>query len=120
VGLEAVAKLHSQDVAQAVAAWAVIGAIQDGLGGGVEIVGGLWVLLISAASFHALPRLLGYLGVVVGVAGILTVAPPLGELGAVFGLGQIVWFSWIGVVMLRREDAQPTVAADAAASQTRG
>jgi Domain of unknown function (DUF4386) len=117
VGLETVAKLHSQDVAQAVSTWAVIGAVQDGLGGGVEIVGGLWVLLISVASlrFSMLPRLLGYVGVVIGMAGILTVAPPLGELGAVFGLGQILWFAWIGVLMLRRDDAPPSVPADAAA-----
>ena len=107
VGLETVAKLQAQDVAQAVSAWVVIGAVQDGLGGGVEIVGGLWVLLISAVALRsgALPKLLGYLGVVVGMAGVVTVAPPLGEFGAVFGLGQILWFSWIGVLMLRRDDA---------------
>lgn len=40
VGLEAVATLHAKDVAQAVTAWVAIAAIQDGLGGGVEIVGG--------------------------------------------------------------------------------
>lgn len=116
VGLEAVSKLHPQDVAQAVSAWAVIAAVQDGLGGGVEIVGGLWVLLVGVAALrsNALPRSLSYLGVVVGMAGILTVAPPLGELGAVFGLGQIFWFSWIGVLMLRRDDVQPAVTADAA------
>jgi hypothetical protein len=108
VGLETVARLHAHDVAQAVAAWAVIGSIQDGLGGGVEVVGGLWVLLISAVSLRssALPKFLCYLGVAVGLAGILTVAPPLAELSAVFGLGQILWFAWIGVLMLRREDAQ--------------
>ena len=50
VGLEAVAAVHSKDVAQAASAWVVIGAVQNGLGGGVEIVGGIWVLLISAAS----------------------------------------------------------------------
>jgi Domain of unknown function (DUF4386) len=102
VGLEAVAKLHSQDVAQAASAWVVVAAIQDGLGGGVEIVGGLWVLLVSAASLHsrALPRLLSYLGVVIGVAGILTVLPPLSQLGAIYGLGQILWFVWIGLMML--------------------
>jgi prepilin signal peptidase PulO-like enzyme (type II secretory pathway) len=111
-------KRQSQDVAQAVSAWAVIGAVQDGLGGGVEIVGGWWVLLISAAALraNALPRSLSYLGVVVGMAGILTVAPPLGELGAVFGLGQILWFSWIGVLMLRRDDVQPTVTAESSVS----
>ncbi|MGL4476001.1 MAG: hypothetical protein ACRCT7_16330 [Shewanella sp.] len=103
IGLDTVAKLYVMDVEQAVALWAAIGVVQQGLGGGVEIVGGLWVLLISVAVLRscALPRLLGYLGMVVGVAGILTLAPPLSDLGVIFGLGQIVWFSWIGILMLR-------------------
>jgi len=46
-------------------------------------------------------RVLNYLGLVIGVAGILTVIPPLGELGAIFGLGFIVWFAWAGIVMVR-------------------
>jgi len=113
VGLETVAKLHSLDVTQAASAWVVIASIQDGLGGGVELVGGLWVLLISAASFRsdAFPRLLAYLGTVVGVAGILTIAPPLKELGTLFGLGQILWFAWIGVSMIHRGVAQQAIAA---------
>ncbi|MBK7902709.1 MAG: DUF4386 domain-containing protein [Proteobacteria bacterium] len=45
VGLEAVAALHAQDAEHAASVWTAIGAIQDGLGGGVEIVGGVWVLL---------------------------------------------------------------------------
>ncbi len=104
VGLEAVATLHAQDVAQAVTAWAAIAAIQDGLGGGVEIVGGLWVIMTSAAALpsRALPRPLALLGFVVGTAGVATIIPALGELGAVFGLGQILWFAWIGVLLLRR------------------
>jgi hypothetical protein len=111
VGLETVSKLHPHDLAQAVSAWATIGAVQNGLGGGVEIVGGLWVLLISVASLHvsALPRPLSYLGVLVGIAGILTVAPPLSELGALFGIGQILWFAWIGVMLLQRKDAQAEI-----------
>lgn len=109
VGLEVVAALHSQDAAQAASVWSAIGAVQDGLGGGVEIVGGVWVLLISVASLRSrvLPRALSYLGFMVGVAGILTVVPSLGELGAVFGLGQILWFAWLGIVMLRAP-LQPT------------
>jgi hypothetical protein len=103
VGLEAVAALHSQDASQAAAVWAAIGAVQDGLGGGVEIVGGVWVLLISAASLRSsvLPSTLSYLGFIVGAAGVLTVIPSLGELGAIFGLGQIFWFAWLGIIMLR-------------------
>ena len=70
---------------------------------GNEIVGGLWVLLVSWAALRVggLPRALNYLGVVSGVAGLITVVPVLGELGAIFGLGLIVWFVWLGIVMLR-------------------
>jgi hypothetical protein len=104
VGLDAVATMHSQDVAQAASAWVTIGAIQNGLGGGVEIVGGLWVLLISAASFRStvFPQPLNYLGIVVGLAGVLSVVPMLKDLAVVFGISQILWFAWIGIVMVRR------------------
>lgn len=74
-----------------------------GLGGGNEIAGGLWVLLIGWAALRVggVPRALNYLGVVIGVLGLLTVVPALEVLGAVFGLGLIVWFVWLGIVMLR-------------------
>jgi len=35
------------------------------------------------------------------VVGILTVVPALEVLTDVFGLTQIVWFVWLGIVMLR-------------------
>jgi hypothetical protein len=111
VGLEAVAALHAQDAAQAALVWSAIGAVQNGLGGGVEAVGGVWVVLISVASLRSLelPRSLVYLGLFVGAAGILTVVPPLGELGAVFGLGQIVWFASLGIIMLRARPLRANV-----------
>ncbi|MBD8527062.1 DUF4386 family protein [Pseudomarimonas arenosa] len=104
VGLEAVASLHATDPTRALSTWTAIGAVQNGLGGGVEVVGGLWVLLISqvARGAQGLPKALAYFGFVVGIAGLLTIAPPLAELGAVFGITQIVWFAWLGMVMLRR------------------
>ena len=45
--------------------------------------------------------MLNYLGVLVGLAGILTVVPAFAVLMDVFGLSQIVLFAWLGVVMLR-------------------
>ena len=36
-----------------------------------------------------------------GLASILTVVPALKVLGAVSVLGFIVWFAWVGMVMLR-------------------
>lgn len=104
VGLDAVAALHQQDIAQSTSSWTTIVAIQNGLGGGIEIVGGVWVLLISVASFRAIgfPRALGYLGIVVGVAGVLTVVPTLKDLAIAFGISQILWFAWISIVLLGR------------------
>ncbi len=108
VGLGAVALLHARDPMQATLAWQTLNAVQDGLGGGVELVGGLWVILLSVGALcqQALPRVLNYLGLLVGGAGILTVIPPLRELGAVFGLGQIAWFAWLGVHLLAATGAQ--------------
>ena len=62
----------------------------------------------SALRLAALPTWLNYLGIAIGVTGILTVIPPLAELGAVFGLGQIAWFAWLGIVMLRDPGSGPT------------
>lgn len=104
VGLEAVARLHATDGAQAVSAWVAIGIVHDGLGGGIEIVGGAWMLLVSLVSLQsrALPRALGWLGLFVGVVGLLTVVPAWAGLVDLFGLSQILWFAGLGVSLLRR------------------
>lgn len=104
-GLNALAKLHAQNPEQAVTVWKALGPIQNGLGGYIEIVGGVWMLLISVVGLRSsqLSRALGYLGLGVGVAGVLSVVTPLRE-GATmaFGISQIVWFLWIGIHMWRR------------------
>ena len=106
VGLSEVAAIYSRDVSEAASTWSTIGTIQNGLGGGVEIVGGLWVLLISIASLRSgavLPKPLNSVGLLVGAAGIATIIPALGMLGALFGLAQIVWFIGVGIVLLQGE-----------------
>jgi hypothetical protein len=103
-GLESVAALHAKDSHLAMSTWVSVDTLQNGLGGGIEIVGGVWMLLVSVAGFRSasLSKALGLYGVLVGVVGVLTVLPPLKELAAVFGLGQIPWFAWLGSSMLRR------------------
>lgn len=103
IALDRVAGLFATEPELALEIWQAVAVVQDALGGGVEVVGGLWVLLLSwvALRHDALPRALNLLGLLVGIAGILTMLPGLGELGAVFGLGQIPWFIWLGVFMLR-------------------
>lgn len=105
IGNSAVVELFSENQDQAVMLWLALATVQEALGGGNEIVGGLWVLLLSWAALRTdkLPKALNYLGVLVGLAGILTVAPNFDVLMDVFGLGQIVWFAWLGTVMLRED-----------------
>jgi len=104
IGIENVVNLHNTDPAQAAPVWVAIDSVRDGLGGGNEIAGGVWILLVSWAALQAggLSRALNYLGLVIGVAGILSAVPALGELASVFGLTQIVWFLWLGALMLRK------------------
>ncbi len=114
VGLAWVAQAYGAGAEAAAQTWTVIGIVQDGIGGGVELVGGIWVLGISVASLRAravLPKPVNLLGLVVGVCGVVTIVPALSDMGAVFGLLQIVWFVGVGVVLLRANDAQQFVAA---------
>lgn len=102
-GLSAAIKLSASDPEAARAVWASISAVVEGLGGGNEIVGGLWVLLVSVGGLKAgqLSRGLHYLGLLVGSAGVLTVFPAE-VLTEIFGVSQIVWFLWLGGAMLRK------------------
>ncbi|MGZ3489238.1 MAG: DUF4386 family protein [Isosphaeraceae bacterium] len=104
--LNTVVRLFGQDPAQAATVWLTLDAVEKGLGagGGETIVTGLWFLLLSWAALQAkaLPRLLSYLGVVVGLAGILYVFTASDVPLAVIALGLIIWFVWLGIVMLGR------------------
>lgn len=104
-GMGSVVDLYSTDPTQAGMVWLAIESVVEGLSGGSgEILGGPWVLLISWAALRAreLPKALNYLGVVLGVVGILSIIPPLFlPLAIAFGMGQIVWMIWLGIAMLR-------------------
>jgi hypothetical protein len=58
---------------------------------------------LSAAALRTkvFPVALNWLGVGIGVAGILSSVPVWGGLEVVFGLLHIVWFFWLGIVMVR-------------------
>lgn len=102
-GMTTIVSLAKTDPAQAHLAWQSIEPIAQALGGaGGEILGGLWVLLVSVVALRsrALPAPLGWLGVLVGTAGLLSVAPPLNAAAVVFGMLLIVWFAWLGVVLV--------------------
>lgn len=104
IGLSAAIELSNHDPEQAMTVWRTIYAVVEGIGGGNEIVGGLWVLTLSIAALKAkeLHNTLNYLGIFVGVIGIFTVYPA--ELFTeIFGISQILWFSWLGISMLSKQ-----------------
>ena len=104
-GLTSVVALNATDPTQAALTWQGIEPTIDGLGNANgEILGGLMTLLISLAALRAgeLPKGLNILGLVVGAVGIISLVPGLtSTLGPVFGLTQIIWFIWMGIVLLR-------------------
>jgi hypothetical protein len=105
--LSTVVKLYGENPAQAATVWLTLDSVETGLGagGGETIVYSLWFLLLSWVALRAreLPRVLNYLGLVIGVAGILSVVlTSLNLMGVVSGLGLIIWFVWLGIFMLRR------------------
>ncbi|MCB9134415.1 MAG: DUF4386 family protein [Anaerolineales bacterium] len=103
-GLDTIVALYAKDPAQAALTFQAIESITNGLGNANgEILGGTWTLLVSLAALRGggLPKGLNILGLLVGAVGILTVLPALTDFTGVFGLGQIVWFVGLGLVLLR-------------------
>ena len=108
IGIAAVADLDELDPAAAEGLWSAIDTVTEGLGGGNELVGGMWILVVSLAAWGTdrLPKGLNTLGLVSAVAGLVTLIPGLSDVGMIFGLGAIVWFAWTGVVLLRTDDLE--------------
>ncbi len=120
-GIAPVIALHATDPTEAALAWQGIEIVASGLGNGNgEILGGLWMLLVSLAALRAgeLPKGLNILGLLVGAAGVTSLNPGLTEmLIGIFGLGQMIWFVWLGIVLLR-DRADETASYTAPSSMT--
>ena len=115
-GMGAVVTLSPSNPGQAVAMWQAIEPISEGLSSSDgELLGGLWVLLVSIAGLRegGLVKPLGWLGLAVGFVGILSVIPPMRDAALAFGMMQIPWFIWLGISLLRptQRTEQPLVLA---------
>jgi hypothetical protein len=111
-----VANLYAQNPAQAETSWMTLKIIENGIISGNELIGGLWVLLLSWAALRTgkLNKALNTLGLVIGVAGIVSIVPVLAEVAVtIFGLSMIVWFAWLGTILLRRSHSAAVEQPDA-------
>ena len=103
-GITPVVKLYAEDPAQAALTWLGIETVANGVGNGNgEILGGLWTLLVSWAALRSggLPKGLNFLGLLVGAVGILSLFPGLTDLTGLFGITQLIWYTWLGIFLLR-------------------
>ena len=70
--------------------------------------GALHLVSLAALRASGLPKGLNILGFLVGTVGIISILPRLTDLTGVFGLSQIVWFVWLGIVLLRSNSSKTT------------
>jgi hypothetical protein len=103
-----ITSLFAKDASLAPTAWTILEAVENGIISGNELVGSLWVSLISIAALRksGLPKALNILGVALGVVGIFTLAPNLTDYMGVafaFGMGMVVWSIWLGIILLRKK-----------------
>lgn len=103
-GITATLAALETDPERAAQIWQMTQLLENGIGGGNEVAGGLWALAIGLGGLRStlLARPLSWCALIVGAAGLATLIPPLAPVaGAVFGLGFILWFLWAGIALLR-------------------
>ncbi|WP_100658751.1 DUF4386 family protein [Alteromonas flava] len=110
--LTTLTNMHPASPENALLLHQTLAVVISALGGGIELIGAVWVLIISVVGLRSgiYSRWLHLWGLVVALAGILTLFAGLEALRSVsffelttalFGLGQILWFIGLGIAMLR-------------------
>lgn len=103
VGMTHSIKLAETNIDKAADLWFTCLVIVESLGGGNEIVGGIWIGLFSltANRFALTSKSLAILGIIVGIAGLFTILPQE-EPKMVFGLCLLIWFIWLGFAQIKQ------------------
>ncbi|WP_169579677.1 DUF4386 family protein [Saccharospirillum impatiens] len=78
--------------------------LTESLGGGIEFIGGVWLLLFGAVSWRhgLLSKALSAFTLIKGAIGIATLFSAEPVLRDLFGITGIVWFLWMGIAMIRK------------------
>lgn len=106
-------ELYAINREEAEAYWRAIETVTIGLGNGNgEILGSLFTLLVSLASFRGnlFSRPIAVIGLVACVPGFLSVLPTLHDLAGLFGVVQLFWFAALAAAFWKaRTVVIPTV-----------
>lgn len=109
------ANLYDKDPIQAETVWKSLNATENGIISGNELIGGLWILLVSWVALRTSERhrALSYFGLMIGISGIVSIVPAFAEVAiSIFALTMILWFAWVGIVMLRGSQYKQMTALD--------
>jgi len=88
--------------------------MEESLGGGIEILGGLWVFFLGVVGLRhkCFSRLFSAFSVFKGVIGISTVVIVDDILLDLFGLTGIIWFLWFSVIVYSGQKFQDSKATE--------
>lgn len=101
---ELLASLSSSNPAAAETIYYVRALLIESLGGGIEFIGGVWLLLLGVVSWRhgLLSKCLSAFTLIKGTIGIVTLICADSLLRDLFGVTGIVWFIWMGVSMFKK------------------
>lgn len=112
IGTPRIVDLYGQDQAQALTAYAALSAVTAGLEEGSRFAIGVFTILVGWAALSArdLQRPFAYFAFVVGVDQLLEVfVRPLAPVfGPAAGIGGIVLYVWLGVLLVRSRSVVPS------------
>ncbi|MBU2864696.1 DUF4386 family protein [Reinekea forsetii] len=101
---ELIATLNASNPAAAEAIYYARILLVESLGGGIEFIGGVWMLILGIVSWrHGLfTKVLSVFTLVKAATGILTLFCADSILRDLFGITGIIWFMWMGVVLIKK------------------
>lgn len=109
IGISANELLASQNLTHPATAEVIFhtrNLMTESLGGGIEFIGGVWLLLLALASLRhkLLSTPLTLFTLVKGAIGVVTLFCTDSLLREMFGVTGIIWFIWMGIVLLKKRD----------------
>jgi Domain of unknown function (DUF4386) len=105
-GTEVLINLYEKNQANAANLKLMIETVTTGIDYSDKLLGCLWVGFISLVAYQssAFPRAVNIFGLAISLTGLIgTVIPALNSVSYIFGVGAIVWWLCIGIVMLREQ-----------------
>jgi Domain of unknown function (DUF4386) len=105
-GTPVLVDLYEKNQASAANFRLMLDTVTTGIDFSDKLLGCLWVGLVSLAAYQSriFPRAVNLFGLAISLTGLIgTVIPALGFVSYIFGVGAIVWWLCIGIVMLREQ-----------------